>query len=472
MPRPQPPGPDSSNNVLSTPLPEWPRSETSLTELADRFATHVPDPALSADLALQIVLNEIAEQACINTGATGAAIALEREGELVCRASSGTTAPELGAPLNTSHGLSGECVRTRQVQVCDDIEEDPRADPTATRQLGARSVIMLPLLRGAEVVGVMEAFSTNSRAFGEQDRRTLDVLGQRVLHNVEIAAEWRPARLGTSSGGNGETPLRPEEKVIRPSAPDPSTWSGLSNYATSSHPQRSGFTTYAFCILVLLLAIGLWVRIFDRLGWLRADDGSQTELAGRNTSVAAPGSAGTSGRVSDQSSGSPGNSPSSSIEAKSPAPTPPASKARTLPPGSLAVYDKGKEVFRMVPGEPATPKEPGNLTSPSSVEQAVSIEPEASSKNGSAVSSADLVRRVEPQYPEEALRQRIQGPVVLEVRAARDGSVQHVELISGDDLLVPAAIAAVKQWQFKPLMVNGHATEMEARVTVEFKLPQ
>jgi hypothetical protein len=53
-------------------------------------------PELSAGLALDVVLNEIVEQACAVTSATGAAIILERDGEMVCRASSGVTAPELG----------------------------------------------------------------------------------------------------------------------------------------------------------------------------------------------------------------------------------------------------------------------------------------------------------------------------------------------------------------------------------------
>src|SRR5277367_3447080 len=76
--------------------------QTDLATLAARFAAHSGGkftPEFSAELALDIVLNEIAEQACLATGATGAAIFLARGGEMVCRASSGTTAPELGARL-------------------------------------------------------------------------------------------------------------------------------------------------------------------------------------------------------------------------------------------------------------------------------------------------------------------------------------------------------------------------------------
>jgi hypothetical protein len=72
--------------------------ESDLGELAAKFAAHGGgrvSPELSADLALEIVLNEIVEQACLATGATGAAIVLERGGEWVCRASAGGNAPQL-----------------------------------------------------------------------------------------------------------------------------------------------------------------------------------------------------------------------------------------------------------------------------------------------------------------------------------------------------------------------------------------
>src|SRR4030081_4122885 len=75
------------------------RTPSNLTELAASFATKnggALSPELSADLALEIVLNEIADQACLATGATGAAIMLRVKSEMVCRASSGNTAPPLG----------------------------------------------------------------------------------------------------------------------------------------------------------------------------------------------------------------------------------------------------------------------------------------------------------------------------------------------------------------------------------------
>src|SRR5580658_2734422 len=96
-------------------------AEFDFEELAALFAAQGGggiSAEVSADLALEIVLNEIVEQACLATGATGAAIMLVWNGEMVCRASNGVNAPELGAPLGSESGLTAECIRTRQVQRC------------------------------------------------------------------------------------------------------------------------------------------------------------------------------------------------------------------------------------------------------------------------------------------------------------------------------------------------------------------
>jgi putative methionine-R-sulfoxide reductase with GAF domain len=166
--------------------------ESDLADLAAKFSVHGGGslPAdLSTELALEIVLNEIVEQACLATGATGAAVVLEREGEMVCRASSGPTAPELGARVHIGSGLSGECMRTGVTQRCDDAQNDPRADATASQRLGLRSALVLPLVGRHGVIGLFEVFSPRANAFGERDERTLEALAARVMKNLERAAE-------------------------------------------------------------------------------------------------------------------------------------------------------------------------------------------------------------------------------------------------------------------------------------------
>jgi len=79
-----------------------------------------------------------------------------------------------------------------------------------------------------------------------------------------------------------------------------------------------------------------------------------------------------------------------------------------------------------------------------------------------------LIHRVEPTYPPLAQQARIEGAVVLTALIDKGGNVQRLNVVSGHPLLVPAAIAAVKQWRYKPLLVNGQPIEVETTVTVNF----
>ncbi|MBS1851056.1 MAG: energy transducer TonB [Acidobacteria bacterium] len=81
-----------------------------------------------------------------------------------------------------------------------------------------------------------------------------------------------------------------------------------------------------------------------------------------------------------------------------------------------------------------------------------------------------LVRKVEPIYPKIAAAARIQGIVVLSAVISKTGEIQNLEAVSGHPMLVPAAIAAVKQWQYRPFLLNGEPLEVETTVTVTFQL--
>jgi TonB family protein len=140
--------------------------------------------AASEDLALDLVLNQIVEQACLATGATGAAIALTRGGEMVCRATTGRTAPDLGVRLDNA-GFSAECLRIGTLQRCDDTETDPRVDAGACRLLGVRSILVVPLWYWGEFMGIFEIFSPRPNAFGERDEQTLQALAYRIVRHTK-----------------------------------------------------------------------------------------------------------------------------------------------------------------------------------------------------------------------------------------------------------------------------------------------
>ncbi|HKH99657.1 MAG TPA: energy transducer TonB [Candidatus Sulfotelmatobacter sp.] len=81
-----------------------------------------------------------------------------------------------------------------------------------------------------------------------------------------------------------------------------------------------------------------------------------------------------------------------------------------------------------------------------------------------------IIKKVQPDYPPDAIEQHIQGVVVLKVNIDKQGNVYKVELISGHPLLAPAAIAAVRQWKYKPYLLNGTPVEVETQAQVNFTL--
>jgi hypothetical protein len=145
----------------------------SLSEMAQRDLT----------AALQL----LAERAQYITGASGAAVALRVGDEMICRASAGSSAPELGAHLQVDSGLSGESVRTKQILRCDDAESDSRVNRESCRALDIASVMVMPLIREPEVIGVFELFSGRVNAFEERDTLALQRIAEMILTAVDHA---------------------------------------------------------------------------------------------------------------------------------------------------------------------------------------------------------------------------------------------------------------------------------------------
>lgn len=103
-----------------------------------------------------------------------------------------------------------------------------------------------------------------------------------------------------------------------------------------------------------------------------------------------------------------------------------------------------------------------SLSKPTAVPQRVRV--------SQGVSRGLLVYRVEPVYPPLARQAHIQGVVVLTAIIDKEGSIQNLQLVSGHPMLAPAAIEAVKQWRYKPFLLNGQSMVVETTVTVNFQL--
>src|ERR1700744_2723983 len=109
----------------------------------------------------------IAQRAQAFTNASGVAIALNEGNadEIVCRARSGASAPEVGAALRIEGTFTGLCIQTGKELRCDDCETDTRVDTAAIRALGIRSMVVTPIREDSRVVGVLAAFAPTPHAF-------------------------------------------------------------------------------------------------------------------------------------------------------------------------------------------------------------------------------------------------------------------------------------------------------------------
>jgi len=165
--------------------------------------------AIMAYRDLDAALQLLAERAQYITGASGAMIALRRaeHNDMLCRASTGSNAPELGALLSMEYGFSGESVRTRQALRCDDAERDQRVNREGCRQLGIASVVVMPVVSDQQVLGVFELFSGKPHAFGERDLSAL----QRLSEMVETAVKYAVAAHAA--------PVALEQPVVREEPP-------------------------------------------------------------------------------------------------------------------------------------------------------------------------------------------------------------------------------------------------------------
>jgi GAF domain-containing protein/PilZ domain-containing protein/Sel1 repeat-containing protein len=153
---------------------------------------------LGADLAA--VLSLVASRSQSLLRASGAAIALTAKddgtvvsGSMICRASSGPSAPPLGATLQVGSGFSGECVRTGRILRCDDSETDERVDRLSCRALGIRSMLAAPVRMGERVIGLLEVFSEHPSAFGENDTAVLQRFSETILAAINRAARAHDA---------------------------------------------------------------------------------------------------------------------------------------------------------------------------------------------------------------------------------------------------------------------------------------
>ena len=146
------------------------------------------------ELDLEPTISLFAERAQTITSATGAAVALRRGNDIVCRARAGRTAPDLGVRLQTDNGLSAECVRRGEILLCGDSENHPQVDLASCRRLGVRSILVAPLRYFRRTLGLFEVLSSAPHAFDQRDVGAIQTLAGMMVAVISRRAGYPPGR--------------------------------------------------------------------------------------------------------------------------------------------------------------------------------------------------------------------------------------------------------------------------------------
>ena len=174
---------------------EDPFDESLVPVQHERCGTDSTEAGVSHAFPIQLepAIGVITERAQVLTGASGAAIALRRGDEVICRARAGRTAPDLGVRLQTDSGISAECLRSGEVVLCNDSHSSPRADRATCERLGVRSILAAPLRQLHRPLGIFEVLSPSPNAFDTQDVATLQLLSSMMVTAITRLSRIAPA---------------------------------------------------------------------------------------------------------------------------------------------------------------------------------------------------------------------------------------------------------------------------------------
>ena len=434
-----------------------PPGQTSSTERRDseHVLAQLRTSILNGNFSLDAMLDSIVQAAQRAVGADGAAIAMRRDNLFVCQARSGDMAPELGVELDADSGISGQCLRTGGAVRCDDTNNDPRVDEVC-RDVGLRSVAVVPVGRKPAVSGVLETFSALPNAFDDTQVELLEEMAELV-----IAAQRRSAQSGVELVSKKLASARKRSLVLA-------------------------------VVAVLIVLSWLFLRGKSKSHTLSAPD---RQSVGGSSALTVADSSSTAELkpplppAEEPRSATP-DLPSSMVKAKArrrerdsstgdvtvrkfaPDPAPNRNTSANVPDGLRRPPALNPDqAAQAAPALPAvsTRREiaPNELLSAASNH----LPPQPEMKVSEGFSGGNIQERVEPIYPREALEQRIGGEVQLQAVVAEDGTVHDVKVIKGHPLLARAAIQAVSQWRYRPYLLNGQPIRRTTDITLIFNLP-
>jgi periplasmic protein TonB len=449
------------------------------------------------------ILGIIAVAAQSLTEATGAAIAMPRDGAVVCVGRSGETAPELGDQLNIDSGISGECLRTGVSLRCDDASRDFHVDAEVCRQLGLQSIAVVPLRGQHGRVGVLETFSTHSYAFDEKKMELLERLAglaeaawargavteaaanEKDLKTEDLEIEdLKASEVATTMAAPmaeapvAEIPVHQEEaSPVAVVVPLAEIRQALASAAPATS-RISGRWRFAAIAAAAVLALAL-LSMAGWRAWYKASVSSNPSPRPPSSQIAPA-----------TSESAAGEAVASTPDVVRPSPArllhPPSDANVTVPDDVIRRQRQGKPAgTTSASGSGSNPDELPQITasntgaagfaSPADLGKVLAPAPALPSLNvpiSQGTAGGDLIHKVQPIYPSEARRRRLDGKVVMDAVINVQGSVEDLKLVSGDPLLAQAAMDAVRQWRYSPFSLNGKTIPKPTRITINFIAPQ
>jgi TonB family protein len=491
--------PGSSGRVTNSSTSHGSRKELALHLIANRdeilLLSTLKNLVSSGDHRLDPMLAAIADGARRLTGASGAALAMWKDGAMVCRGRSGDTAPPLGAQLSTDSGISGECLRTGKMQHCPDTENSPLVDAEVCRSLGLRSIAVLPIPGWRGVNGILEVFSTEAEAFTQHHLSLLEHLT--VL--AERARALQPH--GATALAAKEPAARAQPVGILPAS------DRVEDVALAFVGRRHRPLVVAAISVAAIVLIGFVIW----LGWRGPNEST------RKAHAAAPPVASAGITVHPSSTHLPDDDPvwkpdpggevliSLGVKPSPGSPVKSASKVDVIEQGkahsknpllkadaaniagsshvaadststdSRTADSAANDTRNFETQLPAAADTPAVSEAPSSsalkgVLMAKATPPTLSARVSQGISGGQLISRPAPLYPDQAQTQRIQGRVVVEAMVMEDGSVGELRVVQGHPLLAQSTVEAVKHWRYQPYMLDGKPIRRETTITIDFKL--
>ena len=444
--------------------------------------------------ALDLIVRRIAEL----TRATGAAIAL-RDGEnVICRASFGN-APDVGVKLSST-SLSGECLRSGTVVMLEDSENDPRVNPEVCRQLNFRSLLILPVIAGKEVIGIAEALSPDLRNFDDGDVLVLsfltDLIATFAAPRTEVdEPDYRELIMlsepqentGVQSPVQATSPAAPLLASSLVAAPQVARVPMRATILSKEKSRRILKATpiliptrgLALYVITAVLATALTLLGYSYYRQIRTSNKpiNSPSSVSSNASSPAPLPASVSSNTSAATPVNPGMEAKPFRTARSAATTVTRTESETP---ELSVI-QGHTVNVRPAEEPTAPEPLASLPAPSgttflpaSIVNANPATPRLGATQfvpaqSQGVIPGKLIKRVLPQYPDMARRAGVSGEVVISGIIGTDGTLHNLKAVSGSPLLRDAALEAARQWRYSPYLLGGKAVEAETHITISFR---